>query len=383
VNSYRPETSKRVFRRVGENLYRRESSGVYYALVKRGRKQFRRSLQTTDRELAKRRLAELRAALGALATDDAAKLTFDAIAARWLASVRHTLKESTALRREQYLRALAPSFAGLTLRNIKTAHCEAWVTRRGNTIAPQTFAHELETMRAVFDYAREQGLILRDPSKGIKRKRILPAKIEVPSREQFGQLVAAIRLSDGRKDSQAKASPGADLVELLAYSGCRLDEARNLRWQNVDFNRRCVTVTGGERMTKNFETRTLPMTDALFGLLSRLCERAEKHTPQDCVVKIKSTKKCLATACRRLGFPRFTHHDFRHFFATTCIESGVDVPTIAKWLGHKDGGALAMKVYGHLRQEHSFTQIKRVQFGSEPASNVLPLASQKQDECAA
>jgi len=173
------------------------------------------------------------------------------------------------------------------------------------------------------------------------------------------------------------------LVELLAYSGCRLDEARNLRWQNVDFNRRCVTVTGGERMTKNFETRTLPMTDALFGLLSRLCERAEKHTPQDCVVKIKSTKKCLATACRRLGFPRFTHHDFRHFFATTCIESGVDVPTIAKWLGHKDGGALAMKVYGHLRQEHSFTQIKRVQFGSEPASNVLPLASQKQDECAA
>jgi len=383
VNSYRPETSKRVFRRVGENLYRRESSGVYYALVKRGRKQFRRSLQTTDRELAKRRLAELRAALGALATDDAAKLTFDAIAARWLASVRHTLKESTALRREQYLRALAPSFAGLTLRNIKTAHCEAWVTRRGNTIAPQTFAHELETMRAVFDYAREQGLILRDPSKGIKRKRILPAKIEVPSREQFGQLVAAIRLSDGRKDSQAKASPGADLVELLAYSGCRLDEARNLRWQNVDFNRRCVTVTGGERMTKNFETRTLPMTDALFGLLSRLCARAEKHTPQDCVVKIKSAKKCLATACRRLGFPRFTHHDFRHFFATTCIESGVDVPTIAKWLGHKDGGALAMKVYGHLRQEHSFTQIKRVQFGSEPASNVLPLASQKQDECAA
>ena len=383
MNSYRPETSKRVFRRVGENLYRRESSGVYYALVKRGRKQFRRSLQTTDRELAKRRLAELRAALGALATDDAAKLTFDAIAARWLASVRHTLKESTALRREQYLRALAPSFAGLTLRNIKTAHCEAWVTRRGNTIAPQTFAHELETMRAVFDYAREQGLILRDPSKGIKRKRILPAKIEVPSREQFGQLVAAIRLSDGRKDSQAKASPGADLVELLAYSGCRLDEARNLRWQDVDFNRRCVTVTGGERMTKNFETRTLPMTDALFGLLSRLCARAEKHTPQDCVVKIKSAKKCLATACRRLGFPRFTHHDFRHFFATTCIESGVDVPTIAKWLGHKDGGALAMKIYGHLRQEHSFTQIKRVQFGSEPASNVLPLASQKQDECAA
>jgi hypothetical protein len=32
----------------------------------------------------------------------------------------------------------------------------------------------------------------------------------------------------------------------------------------------------------------------------------------------------------------------------------VDIRSISKWLGHKDGGALAMKVYGHLRQEHSF-----------------------------
>jgi hypothetical protein len=31
----------------------------------------------------------------------------------------------------------------------------------------------------------------------------------------------------------------------------------------------------------------------------------------------------------------------------------VDIPTIAKWLGHSDGGALAMKTYGHLRDDHS------------------------------
>jgi hypothetical protein len=29
-------------------------------------------------------------------------------------------------------------------------------------------------------------------------------------------------------------------------------------------------------------------------------------------------------------------------FATRCIESGVDIPTVSRWLGHKDGGALAM-----------------------------------------
>jgi len=35
------------------------------------------------------------------------------------------------------------------------------------------------------------------------------------------------------------------------------------------------------------------------------------------------------------------------------IESGVDIPTVSRWLGHKDGGALGMRVYGHLRNEHS------------------------------
>ena len=67
---------------------------------------------------------------------------------------------------------------------------------------------------------------------------------------------------------------------------------------------------------------------------------------------------------RPLGAPgaHFRHHDFRHFFATTCIESGVDIPTVSRWLGHKDGGALAMRVYGHLRQEHSFSAAKKVTF---------------------
>jgi hypothetical protein len=40
----------------------------------------------------------------------------------------------------------------------------------------------------------------------------------------------------------------------------------------------------------------------------------------------------------------------------------VDIPTVSRWLGHKDGGALAMRVYGHLRQEHSFSMVKRVAF---------------------
>ena len=129
----------------------------------------------------------------------------------------------------------------------------------------------------------------------------------------------------------------------------------------MDSDRNTLTITGGEQGTKNHEPRVIPMTDALQSLLLRL--KAERNpAPANSISLVRDAQKCLATACRRLGYPHFTHHDFRHFFATTCIESGVDIPTVSRWLGHKDGGALAMRVYGHLRHEPSVSAAKKVAF---------------------
>jgi hypothetical protein len=71
----------------------------------------------------------------------------------------------------------------------------------------------------------------------------------------------------------------------------------------------------------------------------------------------------------------------RHLFATRCIESGVDVPTVSRWLGHKDGGALAMKTYGHLRDLHSTTMAQKVVFSEAPQTTVASPSFQ-QDESA-
>jgi integrase len=130
---------------------------------------------------------------------------------------------------------------------------------------------------------------------------------------------------------------------------------------NVDFRKKNTTVTGGDLGTKNHKQRTIPMTSALCTLLLKLRDGRHPQS-EEFVSQIDSAKRCLDTACRRLGFPQFTHHDFRHFFATTCIEAGFDIPTVSRWLGHKDGGALAMKVYGHLRQQHSIGAATRLKF---------------------
>ena len=79
-------------------------------------------------------------------------------------------------------------------------------------------------------------------------------------------------------------------------------------------------------------------------------------------MRVRECQKAIDSACKKLEIARFTHHDLRHLFATLCIESGVDIPTVSRWLGHKDGGALAMKVYGHLRDQHSVNMAQKVTF---------------------
>ena len=86
------ESDKSEFQKVGECLYRRTSSGVYYGLVKRAGKQYRRSLKTSDRKLAERNLADFRQKVGRLDhTKILGNVTFAEIAIRWLATIKPQL----------------------------------------------------------------------------------------------------------------------------------------------------------------------------------------------------------------------------------------------------------------------------------------------------
>jgi len=79
-------------------------------------------------------------------------------------------------------------------------------------------------------------------------------------------------------------------------------------------------------------------------------------------MRVFECQKSINPAAKLTGAKQITHHDLRHSFATRCIENGVDIPTVSRWLGHRDGGALCMKTYGHLRDEHSTNEAKKVAF---------------------
>lgn len=173
----------------------------------------------------------------------------------------------------------------------------------------------------------------------------------------------------------------ADLIEFLAYSGCRLAEVVGdkkhskapMVWGDVSFELRMFTVTG-KGSGELGKTRTVPLFPPLQRLLQTLKGKLEgEQKASDPIFGIESAMTSLKHACRNLGLPGWGHHTMRHFFCLNCIEAGVDFKVIAGWLGHVDGGVLVARTYGHLRDVHSREMAKRITFdaSAEPAHNVV------------
>jgi integrase len=340
------------FVKVAECLYRYQSSGTYFALIKRKGKQIRKSLKTQDRKLANRRLKELREKAGLLtATSQERKLPFEVIATRWLESHKGNLKPSAEARIGRNIKELRKCFEGVPISEITQRDCEEWAKKRGAHIAASTFNKDAEVLKSIFKYGIESGYLLDNPAKAIKRRRVANKEILIPKRDEFASLLEGIA-SEGSRGRNALL-----LVKLLAYSGMRLGEATRMIWREVDFRGNRFTVTGGDVGTKNKEPRIVPLFPQLKAFLKEL-HAERKPNPTDRIIPIDSAKTAIQSACRAKGLPHFTHHSLRHYFVSNAIEKGIDFKTIAAWVGHKDGGLLVAKTYGHLRDTHSMEMAK-------------------------
>jgi integrase len=144
---------------------------------------------------------------------------------------------------------------------------------------------------------------------------------------------------------------------------------KQTRWQDVDWDRNEMTIQSVKRRaTSNSSlTRVIPLIPALRLLLEKM-QQEQQPEPGDRICQVSECQKSLTRACGIVGCARLTHHSLRHLFATRCVESGIDIPTVARWLGHSDGGMLALKIYGHLSREHSQSMAAKVIFGINNAS---------------
>lgn len=350
------------------NLIRYVPSGTYYARLRVKGKLIRRSLKTDVLTVAKLRLSDFEkherqqsevsdgAARGRITVANAVEIF------RQRKAGDASLKPRTRQYHEERLKALLKSWNGLANKEIRTltkTDCLDWAAKFGKTASASVFNHTLGLFSGIMEIGVEIGARYDNPAKSIKRVTERPKVLTLPEPDKFRLFVEAMEKGGGRDSKNC-----AHLVRFLAYGGFRKSEAANITWADCDFQKKEIIVRGDpETGTKNWTVHRVPMIPDMIEMLQKLRGERSAEPESNLVMRVHECQKAMNRAAEETKMARITHHDLRHLFATLCIESGVDIPTVSRWLGHKDGGALAMKVYGHLRDQHSVAMAQKVKFG--------------------
>lgn len=188
----------------------------------------------------------------------------------------------------------------------------------------------LKSLSALFNYAEHMGYMPTNPFAGLKYKPVKKAVRHLSVAE-----VNALIASDF-KNMEFKTA-----IFLALFAGLRRSEALGLKWEDIDLERRTITVrrnyiwsygVGYFQPTKNKSERTVPINNTLYTLLK------EKKRIDEMVVHISPsylTTEFPAYA-QKIGLHRYTFHDLRRTFGSSMLRNGVDLKTVSLLLGHTD-----------------------------------------------
>ena len=354
------------------NLVRNSSSGKYFARFRHNGKLIWRSLETDVLSTAAQKLPdkikEVKDEQELLGSGSDPRITFEAAAKIYLERVKASpdFKPKTKAYHEQRLDGLFktwPDVKAKAIREITKAECVEWRNRFAAKYSATSFNHTLGILRAIFEIGIESGARRDNPAKAKEMKRLseVSKRLRLPEPAQFEKFVKEIENGGGGFSKSC-----AELVRFLAYGGFRIGEAKHITWADCDFARGKIIVNGepetGLKGRQAGESREVPMIPDMRQLLEQMKAARPDEPSTATVTRVHECQKAMDRAASEVKITRITHHDLRHLFATRCIEAGVDIPTVSRWLGHKDGGALAMKVYGHLRDHHSNEMAQKVSF---------------------
>jgi integrase len=142
------------------------------------------------------------------------------------------------------------------------------------------------------------------------------------------------------------------MVLIAASMGLRFGEIANLRWKNIDFSRRLVTL----EMTKNGDQRIVPIPNQVIEYLREIkrpkiseefvfpSKNPEKRHPYSLI------RKAFQKALEKAEISNFKYHDLRHTCASHLAMNGATQGELMEVLGHRSPAMT--KRYAHFSKEH-------------------------------
>ena len=231
--------------------------------------------------------------------------------------------------------------------------------------SPRTLNISLTTLRNIYAEAIDDGLVDSSPCANVKWRKVDTKERKLVSTHDLDRLCeAALKVSKNGKQF-------SDYTRLMQFCGSRMTETLCLRWRDVDWGNRLLTI-GAEGDSKNHEVRRVDFNPSLEAHLKDMHGRRDSDSqwmfpsPQRGKKDIpaKSFRETLLMAREEAGLEHVGFHDCRHHFISMSVMAGIDYMTIAAWVGHKDGGILIGKVYGHLANEHRQRAAQKLVLGT-------------------
>lgn len=322
-------------------LYRSTRTGKYYGCKKVQGKRKERSLGTTDRKIAERRLKEWIDNLAKVAPE-VEKTTLKELVRKFLA-ISQAKSQGTRDTNEAILKnflSWLPCKGSSEVRNIRTSQLEEWLAIHEPRLKNTSYNRYTGTLKQLFEVAVNDRIIVESPFERVRTRWKRPQNVQrrIPTLQQFAQIVEEVR----NEVCSSRAKESADFIEFLGLAGVGQAEAASLTWGDIDFD-------GGKMSFRRHKTDTafsVPIYPHLRPLMERLRKEAgEEVDPKERVFKIKNARKALAGACSRLKFHPFSQRNLRQCLIMRLWKSGVDKKLIAKWQGHRDGGQLILNTY--------------------------------------
>jgi integrase len=356
------ETSKwaKVSKRIS-GLYQYKPSGVYHAFVRRRGKLYRESLRTTDLAFAKRKLDELKRRL------DRTEPKFGRVTlVTWLEEhYAPTLRGSprTLREKQRVIRRVKDEWVFARtqpMRDIKESQVVAFLNEQFGRWSAEYWNLALSVLRNALALAVRDRVLSESPAAGLTyRKRKKPIRL-TPTWEQFKAIIADVRAQRFNAD----ALDSADFLEACGLLGLGQAELAGMKREHID-------LASGRIIVYRRKTDTgfvIPIYPQARALIERLCHGMAHHAH---LFPIVQARKALSGAVGRLGLPNFTQRSFRRMFITRCLEKGIDVQTVSRWQGHRDGGKLILDTYGHVTAAHTDRMAQMLTEEAPP--NVVPI----------
>ena len=158
-----------------------------------------------------------------------------------------------------------------------------------------------------------------------------------------------------------------DIFLFAYYTGCRLGEILNLRWDSIDFKQNIIKITNSENFTtKSKLERIIPICDALNEMLRTRIPLVVNINHVNTLVFYKFNDvpylsnyvgNNFKKAVRKVQVdPQLHFHCLRHGFASRLVQNGVSLYVVKELLGHQS--ISTTQIYSHLQKEQLTNAIK-------------------------